>query len=140
MTTKRTSILLLFLLCLFPVWGTPSVRAEVDSTLLSTLDLSKKPLDIVTDLRGTSIYVLTEGEILIFSTANHAVVGRIPVEQGVNQMAVSPRGDQLFLTNEKTKKLSVVSIDFIQHIDVKGSPFKGPANAPVVVAVFSDYQ
>lgn len=136
----KTGLIILFMLLLFPFWGTPRVQAEVESNLLTTLDLDKKPLDIVSDARGTSLYILMPGEVLIYSPAKRSIQGRIAVEDGVDRLAVSPGGDQIFLTNEKTKKLSVISIDFVQDIDVKGSPFKGPARAPVVIAVFSDYQ
>jgi hypothetical protein len=34
----------------------------------------------------------------------------------------------------------MVRISFVMDIDISGLPFKGAADAPVVVAMFSDYQ
>jgi hypothetical protein len=34
----------------------------------------------------------------------------------------------------------ILVLDFIQNIDVSDSPFKGPADAAVTIAVFSDFQ
>jgi len=36
--------------------------------------------------------------------------------------------------------LKTVAIDFIVNFNIAGSPFLGPADAKVVVAVFSDFQ
>lgn len=137
---KKNRFLIFLGLLLISLGMTGAAQAEVEWRTLSTKDLDKKPLDVASSADGKSLFVLTSGEVQIFSPDGKSLRGNIPVDAGVDQIAVSPRGDQLILTNEKTNKLSVVSIDFVQQIDVKGSPFKGKANAPVVVAVFSDYQ
>jgi DNA-binding beta-propeller fold protein YncE len=114
--------------------------AEVEWKILSTNDLKNPPLDIAVSVDGKSIFVLTVEEVVIYSADGNQVKGRIPVDKGVVQIAISPKGEQLFLTNAKTQKLSVLKIDYIQQIDISGAPFKGPANAPVVIALFDDYQ
>jgi hypothetical protein len=38
------------------------------------------------------------------------------------------------------KTVEIVTIDFIQNINVSGSPFKGPEDAAVVIAVFDDFE
>jgi hypothetical protein len=58
----------------------------------------------------------------------------------VVSIGTSPNGDYLMLADSKNKTLEMVKISFVVDIDISGLPFKGPANAPVVVAVFSDYQ
>jgi hypothetical protein len=55
-------------------------------------------------------------------------------------IGTSPKGDFLLLADSKENTLEVVKISFVVDIDITGLPFKGPASAPVVVAVFSDYQ
>ena len=67
---------------------------------------------------------------------------RIPstVSESVVSIGTSPSGDFLLLADSKNKTLEMVKIAFVVDIDISGLPFKGPANAPVVVAVFSDYQ
>lgn len=137
---RRFTILFFLLFFLFTGWLQPVARAEVVWTPISSLDLDSKPLDVVTDAKGKTIFILTPGEVLVYSSDGKEMKGRIPVDQGIERIAVSPKGDQLFLTDEENKKLSIIKVDFVQNIDVTGSPFKGPANAPVTIAVFSDYQ
>ena len=55
-------------------------------------------------------------------------------------IGTSPSGDSLLLADSKAKTLEVLRISFVVDIDISGLPFKGPADASVVVAVFSDYQ
>jgi hypothetical protein len=58
----------------------------------------------------------------------------------VVSIGTSPKGDFLLLADSKANTLEVLNISFVVDIDISGLPFKGPADAPVVVAVFSDYQ
>jgi hypothetical protein len=58
----------------------------------------------------------------------------------VTDIAISAKGEQLYLINSKRKTLKTVDISFIVDFNVAGSPFLGPAGAKVVVAVFSDFQ
>ncbi len=39
-----------------------------------------------------------------------------------------------------SRQVKGLRLSFVQDIDIKGSPFKGPADAPVVITIFSDYQ
>lgn len=137
------SKLLLFASCfslLSHTWLVPEAVAEIEANVLTTLNLDKTPIDVVTSADGKVLFVLTQGEVLVYTKRGTTLSGRVPVEEGANQIAVSPRGDQLYVTNGKTNSLSVVNVAFVQTIDVAGAPFKGPAAAPVVIAVFDDYQ
>ena len=129
-------VLLIFVSCCIP----SVVRAEVEGNVISTLNLDKNPIDVATTADGRWAYILTPGEIQVYDMNQKTLSGRIPVDKEIGRISVSSRGDQLFLTNEKTKTLSLLNVNFIQKIDVTDSPSKGPANAPVVIAVFSDYQ
>ena len=53
---------------------------------------------------------------------------------------VGPEQDILLLTSRQNKTVEILVLDFIQNLDVSSSPFKGPADAVVTVAVFSDFQ
>ncbi len=116
------------------------VHADVQWNLQSTLNIEQKPLDVASSADGKWVYILTPGEVLLYSPAKKAVVDQIPVDRGVDSITVSPKGDRLFLANASGKTLSVINLKILYQIDVKGSPFLGPADAPVVIAVFEDFQ
>jgi len=126
----------LLLLALLPA----AARGEVEWQSLNTARLDKKPLDVAGDAAGKTLFVLVRGEVLVYSADGKTLEGRIPVDPGVARIAVSPRGDKIYLTDEKTKTLQVVRVDRVVRIEVGDSPFRGPAHAPVTVVVFSDYQ
>lgn len=137
---KKYLVLLSMIFLLFTCWPPLIVHAEVESSIISTLNLDQKPLDVASTPDGKWVYILTAGQVQVYSLTSKSIEGRISVDNGTDKIAVSPLGDQLFLTNERTKTLSIVKVGFIRNIDVKGSPFKGPAGAPVVIAVFEDFQ
>jgi len=137
---KRRLLLLPVLFFLFTCSIPLLLHAEVESSIVATFSLDKSPIDVATTMDGRWAYILTPGEVQVYSLSTKSLSGRIPVDKEIGRISVSSKGDQLFLINEKTKTLAVVNVDFIQKIDVQGSPFKGPVDAPVVITVFSDYQ
>jgi DNA-binding beta-propeller fold protein YncE len=89
---------------------------------------------------GRRIYVLTDqGEILVYSSTQN-VEAKIDVGQHVDQLKLGPRGETLILTSSENKTVQVITLDFIQKINTTGAPFKGAEEAPVVIAVFDDFQ
>jgi len=44
------------------------------------------------------------------------------------------------VTNKSDKTIQVVRFDFVHPINISGSPYKGRQDAPVVLAIFSDFQ
>ncbi len=114
--------------------------ASVEWGIQKTLRMEKSALDVAVSLNGKWIFVLTDqGNILIYS-ADGKLKDKIDVGNHVDQIKVGQRENILFLNSRKHKTVQIIALDFIQHIDVSGSPFKGPADAPVVIAVFSDFQ
>jgi hypothetical protein len=117
-----------------------SSHATVEWDVAGTLNLKEKPRDSAMSLNGKWIFVLTDqGEILIYSAAGK-LEDTIFVGKSVEAIKVGPREDVLLLTSGKDKTVQIVVLDFIQEINVSGSPFKGNANAPVAVATFNDFQ
>jgi hypothetical protein len=68
------------------------------------------------------------------------LIDKIKVGKEIDQIQLSRLEDVLFLSSRENKTIQVVLLDFIQQINVFGSPFKGPVDAPVVIAIFSDFQ
>jgi len=133
----RTHLLLAALLVLiFPRWA----PAAVDWDIQRTLNLDAAPLDMAMALNGKWIFVLTDrGFIHIYSTAG-GPADKIEVGRHVDQIEAGPREDILLLKSTRDKTLQVLRLDFIQQINTAGSPFKGPADAPVTIVVFSEFQ
>jgi hypothetical protein len=113
---------------------------SVELSVHQTLKLEGTPVDVAVSPSGQSIYALTDrGEILIYS-ADGSLRDRVEVAKTVNAISVGPRDEVLFLTDRTNGTVQVVTLDLVRDINVTGSPFRGPENAPVVIAVFSDFQ
>ncbi len=132
------NVCILFIAFLF-CFGTV-VQAEVEKGASKTLKLDAKPIDMAVSADGKYTFILAEGgKVLIYDSAG-ALTDTLQVSDSVVSIGTSPSGDFLLLADSKANTLEVLKISFIVDIDISGLPFKGPAAAPVVVAVFSDYQ
>jgi hypothetical protein len=135
---SRTAIFFVMLFLLF-IWHASS-PATVEWDVAGTLNLKEKARDAAISLNGRWIFVLTyEGEILIYSP-NGKLEGTITVGKSVEGIKVGQREDVLLLTSGNAKTVQIITLDFMQEINISGSPFKGNADAPVAVATFNDYQ
>lgn len=103
-------------------------------------DLEGKPVDIAHSLDGKFAFVLTQENTIQVYDSLGKIQGTIPVEKGVNSIALDPRGQYLHLSNSDSSTFSTLAIEFIQKINVTNSPTKGKLDAPVAIAVFSDFQ
>ena len=141
MKRKPTELFLMLSLTIVLCAFTSSFASDnVEMNVYKTLQLEETPLDVVATPDGRRIFVLTEqGEILVYSSAAN-IEAKIDVGRHVDQIKLGPRGDTLILKSGKKKTVQVVSVDFVQKINISGSPFKGPKDAPVVIAVFDDFQ
>lgn len=133
---RNVCILLIALLFSFSTL----VQAEVEKGASKTLKLDAKPIDMTISADGKYTFILAEGgKILILDSAGQ-LKDTLKVSESAVSIGTSPKGDFLLLADSKENTLEVFSISFVVNIDISGLPFKGPADAPVVVAVFSDYQ
>ena len=137
---KINLILLLVMAFVLGVFTNSLASDNVELNLYKTLQLDKTPIDVAVSPDGRRIFVLTDrGEVVIYSSGGK-LEAKIEVGQHVNQLKLGPRGDSLILSSGKNKTVEIVTIDFIQQINVSGSPFKGPEDAAVVIAVFDDFE
>ena len=122
------------------VLGISAAFAEVELRTFKQYQLSESPLDIAVSKAGKWVYVLTDkGTIRVF-TLEGDLKDEVQVGRNVNRIEPGPQDHILFLSNTKDGTVQMVLFDFIHDIDITGSPFKGPADAPVTVAVFSDFE
>ena len=133
---RRLSILLAALIFCF----SGLAQAEVEMLDSRAINLDAKPIDIATSADGQYTFVLAEGgKVFIFDGAG-SLSGTLNVNKSVVSIGTNPNGDFLLLADRNSKTLEVARLSFIVDIDVSGLPFKGPADAPVVIVAFSDYQ
>lgn len=102
--------------------------------------LKSKPLDIAHSLDGKYAFVLTEHNSIQVYDAKGNLQGTIPVAEGVNAIALDPLGQYLYLSNSSTKSFATLAIDFVLQIETSSAPSKGKDDAPITIAVFSDFQ
>ncbi len=132
----RVFWLTLFLipLCFTPGYGT------VEWETKTKIEMDSSPRDVAISFNGKRVFVLNDkGEILIYSREG-MFEAKISVGKHIDQIKVGPREDLIFLSSRQNQSIEMVELDFIQNINTIGSPFKGPADAPVTIAVFDDFQ
>ncbi len=114
--------------------------ARVEWDVQQKLKMDTPPVDVAVSTDGKWIFVLNDsGNILIYSSKGK-LEDKMSVGSHVDQIRVGPKDNLLLLSSRKNKTVEVLAIDFIHKINISGSPFKGPVDAPVVIAVFSDFQ
>lgn len=116
------------------------VYADIEWNVKKQLKLQAAAVDVVSSPDGKWIFVLTPGEILAYSVPEYEIVNRIPVEKSFDRLAFSEQENTLVVTSSSDKLLKLIQVDVVHRFDLAGLPFRGPENARVVIAVFSDYQ
>ena len=135
---NRITTFLLSLSLIFAVYV--HSHAEAEWNLHRTFKTQKTPLDVDVSIDGRWVFVLAEhAEILIYSS-NGRLKDTIHVGDTIDEIKAGPREDILFLSSRKDSMVQLITLDFVQQINITGSPFKGPTDAPVAIAVFSDFQ
>jgi hypothetical protein len=139
-TTKLKPVFRLMLAVALPFLAWSVASAEVEWAVKQTLDLKTTPVDVAVSPDWQKLFILTEsGDIQIYS-GNGVLIDTITVGTHVDKITVGPQGSVLILKSSQDKKIQIVTLDFIQNINVAGSPYKGADDAPVVIAVFSDFE
>ncbi len=115
-------------------------QADVDWKVLKSLDLKSAPLDVAPSMDGQRLFILTPGEVLVYSIPEGKINDRITVDKEFDRIVSLPRGDTLSISSSKKKMLQIIMLETIYKIDISGLPVKGPKDAPVTIAVYDDYQ
>lgn len=136
LTAIRAAVMALVLF-VCPAW------ALADSfTILnqSEMKLSDEALDLAVSSDGRWTFVLTKGgDVAVYGAAGD-LIQLLKVGKGFDNIEYSPAGNRLILGGSGKQELSVLTLSMLYDLDYMGSPFKGPANAPVTIAVFNDFQ
>ena len=118
----------------------PTAQARVDWQAGQTLKTEKPPLDVAGTVDGKWTFVLTEGGKVHIYDADGKLNDTLKVDPAMDRIAVPGQGDKVYLSSQKNKTVQELLVEFIVAIDTAGSPFLGPAKAPIEVVVFSDFQ
>lgn len=105
-----------------------------------TIDLKTSPVDIAVSQDGKWTFILTsEGKVQVL-TMGGKLVQTLEGGEGFNRIEFSQLGNRLLLSSTRNKAIKILSLDLVHIFDITGSPYKGPENAPVLIAVFNDFQ
>jgi hypothetical protein len=125
----------LLFLCFSTIAG-----AAVQKGVSRKIETEAKPLDIAVSADGQKTFVLLEGGIVQIFGINGRSQGTIKVSKSVVSIETSPNGETLLLAEKDSSSIKVVALEYLVDINIEGSPFKGPADAPIVIAEFSCFQ
>jgi protein-disulfide isomerase len=113
---------------------------RVEWKIQQTWPIAGKTLAMVNSLDGKFVFLLSDKQqVQVFNTQGQ-LQGSIPVDDGVSAIDISPQGELLYLINNAKQSFSSVAISFVVDIDTTGAPFKGPADAPVTMTLFTDFE
>ena len=139
---KKTTIifLLAFLLSAGSISLPQIAQADMEWRIIKDLDLKTTPLDVASSADGKWLFILTPGEILVYSFLEGKITDRIPVDKEFDRITSLPRADMLTITSSTKKTLQIILIEVVYKIDITGLPFKGSQDASVTIVLFDDYQ
>ena len=137
----KSRILSIFLSILIGgLWAPRFLQAEMSWQVVKEIDLKDQPLDMVTALDGKTLFILVPGEVLVQDMDSAEITQRISVGKEFDRLTYSFRKNSLILSSSSAKRIKVIQLERIFEFDFSGLPYLGLDNAPVTIAVFSDYQ
>jgi len=121
-------------------WAPSVMSANIEWTISEQLDLKAPPMDMCASADGKWLYILSAGEIVVYSFADAKIVNRIAVDTAFDRMIYVKEKNALIVTSRSGNQVRIIQLEVVQTFSYSGLPYHGPKGAPVVVAVFSDYQ
>ena len=120
----------------------PAIPAapEVELKTLNEIELEEKPLDIAVSIDGMTAYILGKKNIHVYSMTEGRITDTVLLNGRFSQIAVSPDGETLLLTDTRNNQLSIIKVIPTINIKIGDSPIIGNSNATVTIFAFMDYQ
>jgi protein-disulfide isomerase len=138
MKTKNYNWLIVIVMVLG--WGGSAAGEKTEWQVLQTLRLTAAPLDMIVSADNRWIYLLDDNGRLLIYDVNGQVKDSIDVGRDVDHIKVGPREDLVFLLSRVSNSVQLIRINMIEDISLENAPVQGPRDAPVTIAVFSDFQ
>ena len=131
--------------CLFSIFllltSLPGLAgAGVDWQAKNTIKPDSAPIDIAISADGKQSFVLTEGGKLQIYDQQGKLIDTIEVDPAMNRISSDASGNRLLISSTKNSTVNEIQIEYVTNLSYDGSPFIGNSEAPVVLAVFSDFQ
>jgi protein-disulfide isomerase len=114
--------------------------AEIDLEILRDIAVDGTPLDVVVSDDGHWIYVLTDDARLLVYSREGTLQGTVAVPKGAQGITGSPEEDVLFVTNKDDRTVQAIRVNLQHEFTSAQSPTKGPADAPVTLTLFTDFE
>lgn len=128
----------LLLICLSLV-SSPA-GADIDWQAGPTLKTTAAPMDVATSADGSRTFVLTKGgKVQIFDQAGN-LSDTIAVDPAMDSITSTATGNLIIVSSHKNNLAQQIEISYRFPFDYTDSPYLGKAEAPVVLALFSDFQ
>ncbi len=130
----------LLLVVLILLTNASRVQGAVEIDLEKTLKPDAVPIDVAVSPDGKSTFVLTDkGTVLIYDDQGD-LKDTINIGSHIDQIEIGPSGERLFAASRRNKTVEIILLSYINQINTAGSPFTGAEDAPVIIAVFSDFE
>jgi len=137
---KKAPIIFGVVLVISLLYAPAVLPATIDWTISGELDLKAPPADMSASADGKWLYILSAGEITVYSFAENKIVNRIAVDKAFDKMIYLKEKNALVVTSHSGKTVQIIQLEEVHQFDISGLPFQGSKSAPVTIAVFSDYQ
>lgn len=136
---KKINALSVLLLIVAAAW-TGLAQAEVAWQTRNSIKTAEKPLDIQVTADGQRTFILTAGGKLLIYDSDAKLIDTLAIDPAIDLLSADATGARVFLGNSKNSSVDELLIEYVADFDYIGSPFMGKSEAPVVIAVFSDFQ
>jgi protein-disulfide isomerase len=137
---KRAPIILGVVLILGLLYATAVMPAQVEGTISEELDLKSPPVDMCVSADGKWLYVLSAGEVAVYSFAEGEIVNRIAVDKAFDRMLYIKEKNSLVVSSSSDNTVQIIQLEEVYQFDTSGLPYQGSKRAPITLVVFSDYQ
>jgi protein-disulfide isomerase len=120
--------------------STAAICAEIEGEVIETRTFAKPPLDLLLSAQGTYLYALLPGGQLDVYDRSGKLAGSIKVDPAFKSLSPGPSEDMLWLSAPNRTDAQLLAVNVVREIPTAGSPAQGPADAPVTIVVFSDFE
>ena len=137
---KKAPIILGIVLIMGLVYATAVIPVQMEGTISEELDLKAPPEEVCASADGKWLYVLSAGEVAVYSFAEGKIVNRIAVDKSFDKMIYIKEKNSLVISSRSGNTVQIIDLEEVYQFDTSGLPYQGSKRAPVTVVVFSDYQ